>query len=291
MSDKAIKATTQSHLDIHTIKDHLVILKDGSVAIVLQTSAINFGLLSEEEQDATIYGYAALLNSLSFTVQVLLRSTRKDISDYVERLDTQLETIRSQKIKEQIIKYRTYIKSLVKENKVMEKKFYVIVPFTAIELGLSVKSFNPLAPAPQKPTFEDNYILEKAKISLYPRRDHLIRQFARLGLQTRQLTTQELLTLFYRIYNPDVVTPPFLVNPKEFETTAVQVAPVVTPIQISSKILPGESTPPPQPTNIVFKAPGSPDETTSTQKTISPTPTSPPLASATTTQPISVNQI
>jgi hypothetical protein len=142
MLDKAIKATTQQHLDIHTLKDHLVILKDGSVALVLQTSAINFGLLSEEEQDATIFGYASLINSLSFPVQIILRSTRKDITEYVERLDQQLESIRSQKIKEQIIKYRTFIKGLVKENKVMEKKFFVVIPYSALDLGITTNTFN-----------------------------------------------------------------------------------------------------------------------------------------------------
>lgn len=241
MLDKAIKATTQQHLDIHTIKDHLVILKDGSAAMVLQTSAINFGLLSEEEQDATIFGYASLINSLSFQIQIILRSTRKDISEYVERLDEQLETIRSQKIKEQIIKYRTFIKGLVKENKVMEKKFFVVIPYGAIELGINKNTFNPLAKAPQKPAYEDSYILEKAKITLYPRRDHLIRQFARLGLLARQLDTQELVNLFYKIYNPNSQVPPLLANPKDFETTVVQ---TTTPIQ------------PPEPTNVIFQAPG-----------------------------------
>ncbi|MBI3282777.1 hypothetical protein HYZ70_01740, partial [Candidatus Curtissbacteria bacterium] len=73
----SIKASTQEHLDIYTIKDHLVFLKDGSVALVLQTTAINFSLLSEEEQDATIYAYSALINSLSFSIQILIRSSRK----------------------------------------------------------------------------------------------------------------------------------------------------------------------------------------------------------------------
>ena len=78
-----IKASTQEHLDIYTIKDHLVFCKDGSVALVLQTTAINFGLLSDEEQDATIYSYAALINSLSFPIQILIRSQRKDVSEYI----------------------------------------------------------------------------------------------------------------------------------------------------------------------------------------------------------------
>lgn len=200
---QTIKASTQEHLDIYTIKDHLVYLKDGSAALVLKTTAINFNLLSEEEQDATIYAYAALLNSLSFSVQILIRSQRKNITEYLDRLDQRIQTTSSQKIKESIINYRQFVKSLVKENQVLEKKFYVIIPFSALELGLTTKNFNPFAKNPQKPPFELDHITEKASLTLYPRRDHLIRQFARLGLSAKQLTTTELTNLFHHAYNPN----------------------------------------------------------------------------------------
>jgi len=196
-----IKASTQEHLDIYAIKDHLVFLKDGSAALVLKTTAINFNLLSEEEQDATIYAYAGLLNSLSFPIQILIRSQRKNISDYLNLIDTRIQSIPSQKVKEQLLAYRQFVKSLVKENRVLEKKFFVIIPFSVIELGLSKSSFNPFAKSPQKPPFDLSYIEEKASTALYPRRDHVIRQFARIGLKASQLTTNDLVTLFYTIYN------------------------------------------------------------------------------------------
>ncbi len=196
-----IKASTQEHLDIYAIKDHLVFLKDGSAALVLKTTAINFNLLSEEEQDAIIYAYAGLLNSLSFPIQILIRSQRKNISDYLGLIDTRIQSTSSQKIKEQLLAYRQFVKSLVKENRVLEKKFYVVIPFSAVELGISKSTFNPFTKAPQKPPFDLVYIEEKASTTLYPRRDHLIRQFARLGLKASQLTTSELVTFFYSIYN------------------------------------------------------------------------------------------
>jgi hypothetical protein len=201
-----IKASTQEHLDIYTIKDHLVFLKDGSVALVLQTTAINFGLLSDEEQDATIYSYAALINSLSFPIQILIRSQRKDVSEYIELLDDRIQQVQSQKIKETIIKYRQFIKGLVKDNRVLEKRFYVIVPFSTVELGITTNTFNPFVTAPQKPPFDLSYIGEKATLALYPKRDHLIRQFARIGLKVKQLTTPELISLFYGAYNPEAST-------------------------------------------------------------------------------------
>jgi len=218
-----IKASTQEHLDIYTIKDHLVFCKDGSVALVLQTTALNFGLLSDEEQDATIYAYSALINSLSFPIQILIRSQRKDVSEYIELLDQRMQEVQSQKVKEAIIKYRQFIKSLVKENRVLEKRFYVVIPFTTFELGITASAFNPFAKTPQKPPFDLSYIGEKAMLTLYPKRDHLIRQFARIGLKARQMTTPELISFFYNIYNPSAS---ILKNHPETEEKSANLPPV-----------------------------------------------------------------
>jgi len=81
----AIRASTQDHLEISDVKEGVVILKDGGSCLVLQISAINFNLLSEREQEAIIYAYGALLNSLSFPIQIVIRSQQKDISGIYEK--------------------------------------------------------------------------------------------------------------------------------------------------------------------------------------------------------------
>ncbi|OGD83743.1 hypothetical protein A2572_00795 [Candidatus Collierbacteria bacterium RIFOXYD1_FULL_40_9] len=212
MPAEIIKASTQESLDIYTIQNHLVFLKDGTCSLVLKTNALNFNLLSEEEQDATIYTYAGLLNSLSFPIQIVIRSQRKNISDYINLLDDGIQKSASQKVKESLLSYRQFVKSLVKENRVLEKRFYIIITFSAIELGISKSTFNPFAKEPQKPPYELEYIEEKAGMALYPRRDHIIRQFARIGLKASQLNTTELVTLFYNIYNQSSTNP--LLNPE-----------------------------------------------------------------------------
>ncbi len=255
MSDKAIKATTQEHLDIYTIKDHMIVLKDGSSAIILQISAINFGLLSEEEQDAIIFSYAGLLNSLSFPIQILIRSFKKDITSYLELLDNRLQETASQKLKEQIIKYRSFVRSLVKTNNVLEKKFYVVIPYNYLGVSQFGSNLNPLAKSPQKPSQETDYILARAKQELYPRRDHLIRQFARLGLQVKQLTTQEIVTLFYRTYNPSAEgVEQYITLPADYETPVVQstssLQPITPPTRLATpvaSVAPTSTTPQPAP--------------------------------------------
>jgi len=194
-----IRATTQEFLEIEDIRDDLILLRDGSATLVLETAAVNFGLLSEEEQDSLIYAYASLLNSLSFPLQVVILSKRMDISSYIELILQKEQEQTNPVMKERLSRYREFILSIVKENKVLEKKFYLCIQFSALELG--VKS---ALGRKSKPPFSKDYIISRAKTSLFPKRDHLLRQLGRIGLKGRQLTTQELVELFYNIYNPTI---------------------------------------------------------------------------------------
>lgn len=198
-----IRASTQEHLEIEDIKDNLLILKNGSCSLVLKTTAVNFGLLSESEQDATIYAYAGLLNSLNFPIQIFIHSQKKDISAYLALLKEQEEKQPSAKLKEQIRRYQQFVEKIVRENKVLDKSFYVIVPFSSFELGVPQAIKGGVLKKSSQLPFPKEYIIEKAKTALYPKRDHLIRQFNRLGLKTVQLNTKQLIELFYNIYNPE----------------------------------------------------------------------------------------
>lgn len=177
---------TQDHLPIEDIHDDVVILKDGSMAIVIQTSAVNFGLLSENEQLAIISAFAGLLNSLSFVIQILIRSKRLDISAYLKLLDESIKTQPNPQLALLMGKYRNFIDSTIRENEVLDKQFYIVIPVSYLELGL-VKNV------------AGNF--QKAMTILLPRRDHVIRQLARIGLKSTQLNTKELIMLFYDIYN------------------------------------------------------------------------------------------
>lgn len=196
-----IRASTQEHLSIEDIKDDLVILKDGSCSLILSVSSVNFDLLSEREQDAIIYSYGALLNSLSFSIQIFIHSQKKDISSYLTILEHQEVRKKDNPLLSDLIKnYRKFVGEMVKKNNVLDKKFYVIIPFSSLEMGVA-STLTSLVTKHKGLPFDINYILEKAKISLYPKRDHLVRLFARTGLVTRQLGNKELIKLFYEIYN------------------------------------------------------------------------------------------
>lgn len=194
--------TTQNHLDVEDITQNIVILKDGSCVLVLKIGAVNFNLLSEEEQDSIIYAYAALLNSLTFPVQILIRSQRKDITNYLKLLEKHQTQQPNPVIRNRLNQYHLFVQRLVKERQVLDKKCYVVIPFLRTELGISAPSLmNPKKEAGLP--FDKNYIIEKAIAALEPKRDHLVRQFGRIGLSARQLSSRELIELFYSIYNPN----------------------------------------------------------------------------------------
>ena len=222
MAIRPIASSTQEHLDIEDIRDDLVILKDGSCALVMQTTALNFGLLSEREQDATIYAYAALLNSLSFPLQILVVSKKKDISSYLDLLKKEEGKRKDSKLEDQIKKYRLFVEKTVKERKVLDKKFYLIIPFSALELGV-VQTLGTKTRRKTGLPYPKDYITGRAKTSLFPKRDHLARQFNRLSLKTRQLNTQELIQLFHSLYNP-TAEGVRIVSAKEYSTPIVETA-------------------------------------------------------------------
>ena len=199
-------ASTQDHLEIKDIVDDLVITKSGTVAMVIQTSAINFDLLAEYEQDSKIFAFAGLLNSLNFHIQILIRTRRIDISNYVDYLKNQEKSDMTPGLRKQLNIYTQFIQRLIIENDVLDKNFFLVIPYNP---GGSMPTANILKSKKSKQEIEQNMqmkqsqLLEKAKIFLFPKRDHILKQLNRMGLGGKQLTTKELITEFYTIYNPE----------------------------------------------------------------------------------------
>ncbi len=210
-------STTQQHLSIKDIADDILLLKEGGGALVLQVSAVNFGLLSEREQMAIIYSFAQMLNSLSFSIQIVIHSERLNISSYLELLDKAQKAQANPLLAQMITNYKQFVQSTIKENDVLDKKFYLVVPLFSLELGL-VTSHESLE--------------QKIKTVLLPRRDQIIRQLNRVGLKATQLNRQKLIELFYDIYNGAM---------PEKKTQAI-----ITPQELAVKL---KSPQPVQPTN------------------------------------------
>lgn len=200
-----IRSTTQAFTQIEDIDHDIVMFVDGSCALVVTTTAVNFGLLSEKEQEAIIYAYAGLLNSLSFPIQILVRSQHKDITSYLNLLEEQERKQKNPKLVKSISDYRAFVAATVKEKDVLDKKFYVVIPFSSLELGMSTRVF--FGSKNQGLPYDKAYIYDKALTVLTPKRDHIVRLLNRLGLRGKQIANEQLARLFFTVYNPGVPQP------------------------------------------------------------------------------------
>lgn len=198
--DRPITTTTLDHIPISDITGDIVLYKDGGAAIVMETSSLNFGLLSEKEQQAVVAAYSALINSLSFSLQIVIRTQRKDISKYLQYFDEQSSKITNPKLAAITADYKKFITESIKKKTVLGKRFYIVIPFSPLELGVTKSAQSILKKGPLP--FPKSYVMKKAKITLYPKRDHIMRQAGRLGLKLKQLKTQDLIQLYYSINNP-----------------------------------------------------------------------------------------
>lgn len=224
---------TQDHINISDIKEGLLILKDGGAALVLQTNAVNFGLLSEREQMAIIFSFGQMLNSLSYAIQIVIHSTRLDISSYVNLLDIAGQKQTNPLLSQMIGRYKQFIQATIKENEVLDKKFYIVIPLSGLEMGLGFRN-------------QDERV-KKAKAMLVPRRDQIIRQLNRIGLKSNQLTNIELVKLFFEVYNSPTNTPEKDVHIEPVTLSQPQtVTPTIT-LQTPQHptVEPAQPTPPP----------------------------------------------
>jgi hypothetical protein len=207
--DNPLKVASQELVPVIHVEDSIAIYKNGGAAIVMESTSLNFGLLSEREQDAVIASYAGLLNSLSFPIQITVSSQKKDISNYMKYLDAAKAKLKNDKLALIMDDYKMFIDEAVKKKNVLSKKFFITIPFFPYELGLG-KSFglSMFSPTQKKDValipYPKAYVVRKAKISLYPKRDHLMRQAGRLAIRLKQLDDLELIKLFYNVYNPEV---------------------------------------------------------------------------------------
>ncbi len=204
-----ITATTQQHLDIEDIKENLVILKNGSAAAVLKTTAVNFDLLSEIEQDAIIAAFSMLINSITFPIQIVIRSKKLDISGYLEKVIKVEKKIEDPLLRHQAEAYRKFVKETISKNEVLDKKFYIILSTNRpIKQGQAdpfeffTRLFGTHA---KRKNFNIRQALKNAKTELEPKLDHIIKEFRRIGVKAEQLETQELVELYFDIYNPSSI--------------------------------------------------------------------------------------
>ena len=206
--------STQNMLQIAEIRDGIVIMNDGSFRSVIMVNSINFDLMSRSEQEAVEYNYQNFLNSLFFPIQIFIRSQKVDMAPYIQRLDKVRSEHDNMLLSLLMDDYVGYIEALSEQTNIMDKKFYIVIPFfphADVQKKLSqsknfVTGLGALFGSKEQHVVINEVDLQKAKDELRNRVQTVLDGLLQCNIQSLPLDTQELIELYYDTYNPDTAT-------------------------------------------------------------------------------------
>jgi len=178
------KAGSRKQIRIKEVKEGILVLPDNEYRMVIETSSINFELKSEEEQDVIIDGFQNFLNSLPCKLQILVRVREVDIDRYLEQISKAKDLEKEKVYRNQTDHYCGFIKNLVSGNKILSRRFYVVVPYKHTDGG-----------------GDFHLIREQIKLS----GDIVFKGLEKLGMKAKSLDSLEILDLFYSFYNPSQI--------------------------------------------------------------------------------------
>ena len=193
--------STQQHLDIEDIRDDIVIHKNGMACVVIETGSLNFDLLDEKEQDARVYAFSAFLNSILFPIQIVIRTQRTDIARYLKLLEQYKNSITSAELINQVNIYQDFIGKLTSTTQILDKRFFICVPSQKLSI-IETSWIKQLFGKPKR-IINISEVLKKAKEELIPKRDQVIKNLGNIGVSAKHLSTDELIKLYYTVYEPD----------------------------------------------------------------------------------------
>ena len=196
-----VQATSQQFLEIEQIREGVMILRNKALRGVIMVSSLNFALKSEEEQNAIIYQFQNFLNSLDFSIEIVVQSRRLNITGYLNKLKELEEAQENELLKIQTAEYQKFIRDLITGGAIMSKNFFVVVPFTLIEIPGMKAVKGVLGKQPTAILSEEQF--QRAKTQLWQRMELVALGLRRCGLQCIPLNTSELIELFWSLYHPE----------------------------------------------------------------------------------------
>ncbi|MCX6796406.1 MAG: TraC family protein [Candidatus Falkowbacteria bacterium] len=203
LASNNINTSTQQYLDIVEIKENTVIMRDSTMRAVIMVSSINLALKSEDEQNAIIASYVSFLNNIDFPLQIIIQSRELNIDNYLETLKQKEKEQTNELLKIQTAEYINYIKELVSISRIMNKHFYIVVPYNPIsdkQRGFFSRFLDIMKPATLIQVKEERFLRRRTELT--HRIDSVISGLNSIGLNAIELDTQGLIELYYNSYNP-----------------------------------------------------------------------------------------
>ena len=204
LAKNKVNVSTQQYLDIAEIKEDTVLMRDGTLRAVVLISSINFALKSEDEQNAIISSYVSFLNNIDFPLQIVIQSRELNIDNYMDDLRQKGKEQTNELLKIQTIEYIQYINELISMSKIMNKKFYIVIPYNPLsdkQKKFFARLFDVLKPTTLIKMKEEKFL--RRRVELTRRVENIISGLNSIGLNAIQLDTQSLIELYYNTYNPE----------------------------------------------------------------------------------------
>lgn len=206
----AAPQTTQNFVPIQEIRDGVVILKNGGMRSVVLATSLNFALKSSDEQSAILLQFQNFLNSLDFSVQIFIQSKKLDIRPYIALLEDRYKEQQTELMKIQVREYIDFIRTFVESTNIMTKSFFVVVPYDPPIMGTGSK--NPFAKSAGSGavTADDKFTEYRSQLE---QRVAVVEQgLVRCGIRTAELGTEEVVELFYKLFNPGETEKPIQIS-------------------------------------------------------------------------------
>ena len=192
------QGSTQQFLEIDQIKQGVIVLRNRSLRGVIMVSSLNFALKSDDEQSAIVFQFQNFLNSLDFSLEIVVQSRRLNITGYLDKLKDLEKKQKNELLKMQTAEYQKFVRDLIAGGAIMSKTFFVVVPFTLVEIpGIGGEKNKGTVAGPTEEQFQ------RAKSQLWQRLEFVALGLRRCGLQCVPLNTSELIELFWSQYHPE----------------------------------------------------------------------------------------
>jgi type IV secretory pathway VirB4 component len=198
----ATGVATQQFVPIERIRDGVIVLKDGELRAILITSSLNLSLKSEDEQQAILLQFQNLLNSLDFPIEFFIQSRRLNIKPYLDLLQSRSGEVKEDLLKIQIHEYMSFITKFTEQSNIMTKHFFIVVPYLPAGIGGDKKSSMLSFGLGKATSGEEQASFDAARIQLEQRVATVMQGLTRFGLRAQKLGTEEVVELFYKLFNP-----------------------------------------------------------------------------------------
>lgn len=201
---QARASSTQQFVPIKEVRDGIVLLKDGGMRAILLCSSLNFSLKSEDEKQAILLQFQDFLNSLDFSVEIVVQSRKLDIRPYIALLEEREKAQENSLMKIQVREYIEFIRNFTESTNIMTKSFFIVVPYNhailSVKKPTGIGSFLPKKNKDKGASREASF--EESRTQLEERLSVVEQGMVRTGIRVARLGTEEIIELFYKAFNP-----------------------------------------------------------------------------------------